>query len=147
MSTWLQEAEPLAMEGLTPYQIQLGHSYLTGFDPDGNPFSIDFDKARTWLERAHAKGAFTATYLLGTIHEEGKGVTVDTSRAIGLYEQAAARGAFYASLRLARIYASGAGVSASTEQARRWYQQVVDAQGDVDDQGAINEAKEFLEVR
>jgi TPR repeat protein len=43
---------------------------------------IDFEKAIYWLKKAHAKGVRTATYLLGTIYEEGLGISVDVPRAI-----------------------------------------------------------------
>ena len=144
MSESLEEMVRLAEEGLTPHQIQLGNSYLTGCDPEGNQFPQDYAEARRWLERAHEKGAFTATYILGTMYEEGKGVSVDVMKAIEMYERAAARGAYLPCVNLARIYAQGKGVSQSQQRAAEWYQRVLSFEKEVDDTGEMDEARKFL---
>lgn len=118
MTDSTQKALELAEKGRTAYQIQLGQSYLTGRDFDGNDFPQDYSEAMRWLKRANDQGAFTATYLLGTMYEEGKGVPVDVPAAIELYEQSVERGAYLPCVNLARIYAQGTG-SASVEVARR----------------------------
>ena len=145
MTQTFDEIQRLADEGLTACQIEVGNSYLTGRDPEGNPCEVNFLKARDWLERAHAKGASTATYMLGTIYENGTGVKVDTRKAIELYEAAASQGAFLPCLALARIFAQGKkGVPASTKDAALWYQRVLDAEDEVDEKNAMEEARRFL---
>jgi TPR repeat protein len=144
MDTWLAEAMKLADSGMTPYQIQLGNSYLTGFDPEGNEFPRDYAEARKWLEKAHANGAFTATYILGTMYEEGKGVEPDVGKAVEFYKAAAARGGFYPCVHLARIFSRGEHVSSSSELAAEWYEKVLSFESEVDDTEAIDEARRYL---
>jgi uncharacterized protein len=134
----------LAEKGRTAYQIQLGQSYLTGRDFDGSDFPQDYSEAMRWLKRAHDQGAFTATYLLGTMYEEGKGVPVDVPAAIVLYEQAVERGAYLPCVNLARIYAQGKGVPQSRSLAENWYRKVLSFKDEVDDVGEMQEAREFL---
>jgi TPR repeat protein len=141
MSRPIEELKKRAAEGLTGSQIALGHCYLTGRDSDGNEFPQDYAKAKYWLECAHTKGAFTATVILGTMYEEGKGIPVDICKAIELYEMAAERGAYLPCLYLARIFAQGKGVEKSPQIAAKWYQKVLLFD---DDPVAVNEAQEFL---
>ena len=144
METWLTEAKAKAERGITAYQIQLGNSYLTGRDPDGNEFARDYAEARKWLELAHAKGASTATLILGTMYEEGKGMAIDIAKAVELYEAAAARGGFYPCVNLARIYARGDQVPKSPELAAEWYEKVMSFESEIDDKEAIDEARKYL---
>lgn len=140
----LDELKSKAERGLTPYLIELGHSYLTGLDYDGDEFPQDFAEAKYWLERAHEKGAHTATILLGTMYEEGKGAPVDITKAIELYEYAAERGAYLPCVYLARIYSQGKSVESSDKKAALWYQKVLSFEGEVDDEGEMDEAREYL---
>src|SRR5690348_2843091 len=94
------EIRQLAEKGLTGPQIEMGHSYLTGRDPNGAPCEVNFSVAREWFERAHAKGAFTATYLLATMYEDGLGAPADVEKAIELHTIAAERGSYPACLNL-----------------------------------------------
>jgi len=144
MSTRHEELLAKASRGLTPAQIELGHSYLTGKGLDGNPFPQDFAEAKRWFESAHERGAFTATVLLGSLYEEGKGVAINMQKAIELYEAAAQRGAYLPCLYLARIYAQGKGVPVSPEKAVAWYERVLADEGAVDDQGEMTEAREYV---
>jgi TPR repeat protein len=112
-----------------------------GRDSDGNEFPQDFIKAKFWFERAHEQGAFTATVILGTMHEEGKGMPVDIRKAIELYELAARRGAYLPCLYLARIFAQGKGIEKSPQLAAEWYQEVLAFEDNSED---ISEAREFL---
>lgn len=140
----LEELEAKAEKGLTPNQIELGHSYLKGIDYDGNEFLQDFAKAKYWIERAHEQGAFTATTILGMMYEDGKGMPVDVPKAIELYELAVKSGAYLPCVYLARIYVQGKGVAQSTQLVAKWYQKVLSFEGKVDDGGEMDEAREFL---
>jgi TPR repeat protein len=140
----VEELKAQAEKGLTPYQIELGHSYLTGVDYDGNAFPQDFSEAKLWLERAHEKGAFTATVILGTMYEEGRGIPVNIPKAIELYKLAVEQGAYLPCVYLARIYSQGKGVEQSPQQAAEWYQKVLSFEGEVDDEGEMDEARKFL---
>ena len=139
-----EEIRRLAEQGSTGCQIELGNSYLTGRDPNGDPCDVNFELAKQWLERAHEKGASTATFILGTLYEDGKGVPADIGKAIELYVSAADRGAYLPCLHLARIYANGKTVLRSPSIAAEWYRRVLAVESEVDDSGAMIEARHFL---
>jgi TPR repeat protein len=143
MSQDFAEIQRLAEQGLTAYQIEIGHSYLTGRDPNGQPCEIDFERAKYWIERAHEKGATTATFILGTMYGEGKGVAQDTRRAIQLFLDASHHGSYLAELALARLYKNQGDPSA----ARSWYRRVLEVESEVDDPAAMDEARQFLSLR
>jgi localization factor PodJL len=143
MDQTFDEIRQLAEQGLTGCQIELGNGYLTGATVGGRKLPQDFAEAKRWLEPAHGKGASTATFILGTMYEEGKGVPVDLARAIEYYESAAAQGAYLPCVRLARIYARGNRLS--PERAAEWYRKVLTFDGQVDDQGEMDEARNFLQ--
>src|SRR5689334_17943651 len=84
----------LAEQGVTACQIELGSGYLVGASVGGRKLTQDFAEAMRWLEPAHKKGASTATFILGTMYEEGKGVPVDVRKAIEYYETAAGQRAY-----------------------------------------------------
>jgi TPR repeat protein len=144
MEETFSEIVDRARGGSAACQIQVGHAYLAGEQLGDRQLPQDYDEARKWLELAHEQDSFTATYLLGTMHEEGRGVPADVSKAISLYEKAASRGAFLACVRLARIHADGKGVSASRDVASHWYRRVLSFEGKIDDQGEMQEARSYL---
>jgi TPR repeat protein len=144
MEDSFEEIQSNAHAGLTACQIELGNAYLTGGSIGGKKLRQDFAQAKDWLERAHERGASTATYLLGTIYEDGLGVDPDMRKAIALYESAAEAGGFLPCVHLARIYARGKGVPVSVEDASKWYQRVLSFEDEVDDEGEIREARAFL---
>ena len=144
MDQTFDEIQQLAKEGLTGCQIELGNGYLTGATVGGRKLLPDYTEAKRWLELAHEKGASTATFILGTMYEDGKGVPVDVSKAIEYYESAVAHGAYLPCVRLARLYANATGVSFSPERAAAWYKKVLTFDGQVDDQGEMDEARTFL---
>lgn len=144
MHQTFEEIRRLAEQGLTGCQIELGNSYLTGRDPNGDHCDVNFELAKQWLERAHEKGASTATFILGTLYEEGKGVPADIGKAIELYVSVSDRGAYLPCLHLARIHANGKGVPRSPSIAAEWYRRVLAVESEVDDSGAMIEARHFL---
>ena len=144
MDQTFDEIRQLAEEGLTACQIELGNGYLTGATVGDRKLPQDYAEARRWLEPAHENGASTATFILGIMYEEGKGVPVDVRKAIEYYESAVAQGAYLPCVRLARLYARGKGVPLSPERAGEWYKKVLTFDGQVDDQGEMDEARAFL---
>jgi TPR repeat protein len=144
MDQEFDEILQLAKEGLTACQIELGNGYLTGATVGDRKLPQDYAEARRWLEPAHEKGATTATFILGTMYEEGKGVPVNVAKAIEYYETAVTQGAYLPCVKLARIYAQGKGVLPSPERAAEWYKKVLAFDGQVDDQGEMDEARAFL---
>src|ERR1700761_6591298 len=113
MDQTFDEIHRLASKGFTACQIELGNGYLMGATVGGRTLPQDYAEARRWLEPAHEKGASTATFILGTMYEEGKGVSVNIRKAIEYYESAVARGAYLPCVRLARLYADSKGASLS----------------------------------
>lgn len=143
----IEKLKGKAINGSIACQIQLGHSYLTGSGYDGVDFPQDFAEARRWLQMAHEKGAHTATLLLGTIYEEGKGVPVNISEAISLYQSAAEHRSFLACIYLARIYAAGIDVEQSSDQASEWYMKALSYEKEIDLQEEIDEARTYLAAK
>ena len=144
MTQSVDELIRLANTNRTPYMIELGHNYLKGHDYEGNEFPQDFSEAKKWLEKAHVKGATTASFLLGTMYEEGIGMPRDISKAIELYEFATQRGGYLAHLHLARIYAKGDGVEKSPDLAAKWYKSVLNFGADEVGADHFEEAKAFI---
>lgn len=145
MSTDIKKLKTKASKGSTACQIQLGHSYLTGVGYDGVSFPQDYSEARCWLEMAHEKGAYTATTLLGKMHEEGKGMPKSIPEAAELYEIAAERGSFLSCIFLARLYAMGSGgVVKSIDQAYDWYKKALSFEDEVDSAEKIAEARSYI---
>jgi TPR repeat protein len=145
MSQKFDEIWRRAEQGSTAFQIELGNGYLVGATVGGRKLPQDYAEARRWLEPAHEKGASTATVILGTMYEEGKGGPVDVAKAIEYYEIAVAQGAYLPCVRLARIYAQSRGVLHSPEGAAEWYKKVLTFDGQVDDEGEMGEARMFLQ--
>jgi TPR repeat protein len=145
MDQTFDEILRLAAKGVTACQIELGNGYLMGATVGDRRLPQDYAEARRWLEPAHEKGASTATFILGTMYEEGRGVSVDIHRAIEYYERAVAQGAYLPCVRLARLYADSKGATLSLERAAEWYEKVLTFDGQVDDQGEMDEARTFLQ--
>ena len=145
MDQTFAEIQQLAQQGLTGCQIELGNGYLMGAIVGGQKLPQDYAEAKRWLEPAHEKGASTATFILGTMYEEGKGLPVDIGKAIEYYENAAARGAYLPCVRLARLYAQGKAGQPLMQRADEWYRKVLTFEGQVDDQGEMTEARAFLQ--
>jgi len=143
----LDDLREKAEKGLTAAQIELGYYYLLGEDFNGNEVPKDSALARYWLERAHERGAHTATVMLGTMHEQGRGVPVDVPKAVQYYELAAQRGAYTPCIYLARVYANGKGIPASEVLALRWYTKALSYEGQVDAESEMAEAREYLRSR
>ena len=137
-----------AEEGRTAGEIALGHCYLIGKDWDGNPLPIDYAAARHWLERAAAKGAGTAVFLLGTIYDEGLGVSADSSQAIAHFTRAAERGSFLACIHLARVYARPNTVAHSKGDALLWYDRALQLteEDEIDLPEEIAEARSYVDA-
>jgi localization factor PodJL len=140
----LKEMRLLANTGSCAAQIQLGHACLIGVDLEGNTFPPNYSEAMHWLQCAHERQASTATYLLGTMYEDGKGTVADIGKAIDLYEMAVERGAYLPCLNLARIYASGKGVTQSMILAEKWYRKALSFENEVDDVDGLQEARLFV---
>jgi len=145
-SAEIEKLKAKAMKGSSAIQIELGHSYLTGFDFEGVDFPQDYSEARRWLEMAHEQGAHTATLLLGKIYEEGNGVLVNIPEAVRLYEMAAEQDSFLPCIYLARLYARGDGVALSTNQAINWYKKALIVSNGIDLYEDIAEAKNYLSL-
>jgi TPR repeat protein len=144
MTSSVDDLINLANTGRSPHMIELGHNYLKGHDYEGNEFPQDFVEAKKWLEKAHEKGATTASLLLGTMYENGNGMPRDINKAIELYEVAAQRGGYLPHLYLARIYSNGDGIERSFEMAVKWYRSVLAFDADEIDPKHLEEAQTFI---
>lgn len=146
MKRSLDDLLELADKGRTASMIELGHNYLKGFDYEGNEFPCDYGEAKKWLEKAHEKGATTASFFLGSMYETGTGVPHSLEKAAEFYELATQRGGYLSHLHLARIYAKGFGESESQMNAEKWYRSVLSFDESEVDGEHIEEAKAFLKI-
>jgi TPR repeat protein len=81
------------------------------------------------------------------MHEDGLGVQADVGKAVELCVIAASQGAYLPCVRLARIYATGKAVARSPSTAADWYKRVLAFESEVDDNGEMAEARDFLKLR
>lgn len=100
--------------------------------------AVIFDSTRPDEERAEARralredaegGSAAAQYLLGMMHELGKGMRRSPKFAAYWYEKAALQGMADAQYLLGNLYEFGDGVDPSPEEAARWYRMAAE-QGD-----------------
>lgn len=93
---------------------RIGKMYLYGLGTD-----INYEKARTWLEKSVLLGNQYAEYLLGNMYYNGLGVDKDLDKAIELYK--IADNNMYALYKLGDIYKKGIGVDVNEEVANEYY--------------------------
>lgn len=91
---------------------------------NGDGVAPDAQLAAHWYQAASLRGDVTATYLLGTLYEKGKGVPQDIQKAMDLYLQSAYRSDHVSApsqLALGRLYEKGEGTARNLSIARYWY--------------------------
>lgn len=79
LKVWMGQAEL----GNADAQNYVGEIYLKGLGT-----APDYDKARTWFEKAAAQGSKRARINLGYLYEQGLGVPKDMAKALNLYREA-----------------------------------------------------------
>ena len=78
---------------------------------------IDYAGALHWLGKAAEQGHAMASFILGSMYEDGEGVGRDQAKAHELYERAARNGEPKAMLNLGNIYLEGRGVPVDKARA------------------------------
>lgn len=142
----IEELEENAEKGISAFQIELALCLLRGTSPEGEKLEVDYPRARSLLEQAHANGVRTATEMLAEIYENGRGIKQDVQYAVSLYADASSRGSYLACIALGRIYAHGKGeLGSSVDEAIKWYSMAIEWDGKVDDFDGLKEANLFLE--
>jgi TPR repeat protein len=91
---------------------------------------LDPARGKEFLEQASAAGDVFASYALGQLYYEGRGVAKDLVKAKGLFEAAARMGHTYAMNSLGRMYQYGEAVSTDVALARRYWEESA-ARGDL----------------
>jgi len=104
-----------ATRGDVNAQVELGVRYLAGC----KGFSLDYDKAAEWFQKAAKTGNPNAQFYLAFIYKEARGLPEDAHKAAELNEQAAIKGSVTAQIALARQYVTGDGVKPDYSRAAK----------------------------
>lgn len=116
-ATALKEWRPLAEQGLTLAQHDLGILYAKGRGVKQN-----YRQAVKWYRKAAIAGYSNAQYLLGAMYAKGRGVTQDYAEAVKWYRKAANnRKHTFAQFSLGVMYSKGRGVKKNPVVAHMWY--------------------------
>jgi TPR repeat protein len=90
----------------------------------------DFETALARLRPLAEKGDPNAQFLLGMLHDAGKGVPQDSAAAASWYRRAAEQDHLLAQLYLGALFYTGQGVRQDHAQAARWFQAPADGGND-----------------
>ena len=127
----LLEWQPLAENGHTSAQVNLGWMYRNGFG-----VIQDDAEAVRWYRLAAEQGDAIAQTKLGLMYANGTGVVQDDAEAVRLYRLAAEQGDVIAQTKLGRLYRNGTGVIQDYAEAVRWYRLAAE-QGDTIAQSSL----------
>ena len=115
-ATALREWTPLAEQGHSPSQYNLGFMHYNG---EGVP--QDYEAAVKWYTRAAEQNHIDAQFRLGTMYWSGIGVLRDYKAALKWYTLAAEQGDSNAQNNLGVMYANGQGVPEDFIYAHMWF--------------------------
>jgi len=115
-ATALREWRPLAEQGFTAAQFNLGQLYANG---QGVP--QDYVQARQWWEKAAVQGDVEAATNLGTLYLNGQGGVQDDQKAVDWFRRSAIHGNARALTNLGLMYERGRGVPQDFVMAHKWY--------------------------
>ena len=115
-ATALREWEPLAEQGDTSAQINLGRMYAKGIGVPKN-----YKAAVKWYRLAAKQGDADAQFNLGLMLRRGQGVPKDYKAAVKWYRLAAKQGDASAHHNLGLMYVKGLGVSRDYVYAHMWW--------------------------
>ena len=105
-TTNITELEELANGGDYEAAYELGKCYYAGT----NGVSVNWEKAKWYLETAANNGVAGANYYLGKMYYNGTGVNTDYALAKQYFEKAAAANNVFSNYYLGKIYYWGDGV-------------------------------------
>ena len=80
----------------------------------------DYGSALRWLEPVANAGEAQAQFILGFMHQNGRGVPADAEKGAALLRQSVEQGYTYAQFSLASSYRFGIGVEQDLLDAHRW---------------------------
>ena len=115
-ATALKEWRPLAEQGSTAAQYNLGQMYR-----QGEGVSKNYKEAAKWFRKAAEQGRARAQSTLGVMYARGLGVPQDYAKAVTWYRKAAEQEHASAQHKLGIQYHKGLGVRQSYTQAHMWY--------------------------
>ena len=115
-ATALQEWRPLAEQGVSYAQYNLGGMYY-----DGTGVPQDYAAAAKWYWLAAEQGMAGAQSNLGTMYDNGQGVPQNYAEAAELFRLAAEQGYANAQVNLGAMYVDGTGVARDYVQALMWF--------------------------
>jgi TPR repeat protein len=115
-----------AETGSAKAQFALGNFYENGMiGPDGLP-KPDYSAAAYWYRQASDRGEPAASYALGLLYRDGKGMAPNPGAALDQFRKAATAGFTRAMVPLANAYI-GAETDTSMQRAQRWARAGADA--------------------
>ncbi len=109
----VNELEALAKNGDTGAIYELGQMYFKGI----GGVSVDYAKAREYLEIAAENGARGANYFLGKIYYNGNGVQTNYSKAKEYFEKSSSNDNVFSKYYLGKLYYWGDGVDKDYNKA------------------------------
>jgi len=112
----IREWLPLAEQGLTVAQFNIGLLYQTG---SGVPRNLK--EAARWYELAGKQGDPRAQTNLGFLYQRGIGVVKDYNEAAKWFQLSAKQGDQVVQVSLGMMYRNGQGVSQDFNEAVKWY--------------------------
>jgi TPR repeat protein len=115
-ATALREFKPLAHQGNTSAQYNLGVIYANGRGVARNDV-----EAVKWYSKAAEKGNAQAQYALGLMYGHGRGVPKDYTKAANLWHPLAEAGDHNAQYALGIMYGNGNGVPQDYRHAYKWF--------------------------
>lgn len=95
---------------------------LKEFLVSADPASPGYDQALSWLQSSASQNKPDAQFVLGYLHEHGKGLPLDFSKAAENYRRAALQGYSPAETNLGALYRRGDGVPRDPAISFHWYQ-------------------------
>jgi TPR repeat protein len=104
----------------------LGDMYYWGW---GDVAPQNYKQAVLWYKRAATNKSAEASFALGVLYEQGKGVPTNYSSAIRWFTTAAKNGHIGAQFNLANMFSKGAGSRPNQPLASYWYERAAE-QGD-----------------
>ena len=88
-------------------------------------FGVDYEKARNYLEVAESKGIKGASYYLGVIYYNGKGIPTNHAKAKEYFEKSEANDNVFSSYYLGKLYYWGDGVEKDYDKANLYKSKVL----------------------
>ena len=116
----IENLEKQSIEGNVEATQELGIRYYRGLGVD-----VDYQKAKSYFEKANSNGCKGSAYYLGMIYYNGNGVSVDHAKAKEYFEKSDANNNIFSTYYLGKIYYWGDGVEKNEAKANEYKAKVL----------------------